>query len=550
MGDNGASSSGQGIFLRETTGLVREMKWHDALFINLLNMSVGVGVAYVIFLGPGIFPGANVTLGLVLCAIGCFFGMYCFSALTAAMPRSGGDYVFVSRVLHPSIGFGSSWMWVFWNVVWCAILGTWVVTWGLRDLFGMLGVVNNDPNLLDWADRLSQPDHPITFTLTAMVVILSGVMLALGTKLYLRVQAVCAIIGLIMLVVVAAIFLTTSNQEFSSTWDQYATGQGAADYSETVADAAYDSPWYNYSDWQLTLAILPIGLWSLAYPYFTSFVGGELKTPRRTALIGNMGALVIGAAFIIGLWSIITNTLGDTFIQGTYAQFYEYGSTSYGMPSVWFDFHAGIASKSSAAVYIIGIGMVAWLLMYPALACIGQTRAALAWSMDRIVPSWFGKVSERWNSPLNAIVFFTTINMIYLAFYARFSDYQGGFTAVLGQALATFTLVGFAAILLPYRKKTRKIYESSGMNHKIFGVPLITISGIIWVAFLSVSIWYFMIDPNLGATDYWSPVTRYFSLYLTVAIFFAGFALYWVSRWYRKKHGVNIDLAFEQLPPE
>jgi amino acid transporter len=106
------------VFLREATGLVREMKPRDALFLNFLNMSIGLGVAWVIFWGPGIYPGANVELGLIICMVCCMFGMFCFATLTAAMPRSGGDYVFVSRALHPSLGFMANWTWVVWNVVW------------------------------------------------------------------------------------------------------------------------------------------------------------------------------------------------------------------------------------------------------------------------------------------------------------------------------------------------------------------------------------------------------------------------------------------------
>ncbi len=539
------------VFLREATGLVREMKWYDALFLNFLNMSIGLGAAWVIFFGPGIYPQANVTLGLVICALGCMAGMYCFAALTTAMPRSGGDYVFVSRCLHPALGLASNWMWVVWNVVWCAVLGTWVVTWGLRDLVGGLGVINNDQGLVSLATDLSHPDHPITFAITAAVVILSGVMLALGLRVYLKVQAICAIVGLIMLVVAVAIFATTPNDKFQQVWNEYAAQQGAANYSATVGDASSVTAWYtNWGGNIQTLGILPIGFWVLAYPYFSAFMGGELKRAKSTAFIGNMGGVVIGAVFIIALWLLAAGTMGHDFIVGTYGQFYGYTSTAYGMPSQWFGFDVSLMSKSPAVDILMGAGMIGWLLMYPALSYLGQTRAALAWSFDRLIPGWFGKVSERWHTPINAILFFTILNTLYLIVYAKSYSYQASFSAVLGQGSATFLFVGLAAIVLPFRKRTKPIYEASGVKRSIVGVPLVTIAGIIWVIFLFVNIYYFWVDPNLGANDYFSKIVKFFSLYFTYAMFFFAMAYYFIVRWYRSRQGVNIDLAYQELPPE
>lgn len=552
------------VFLREATGLVREMKWYDALFLNFLNMSIGLGAAWVIFFGPGIYPEANVTLGLMICAIGCLFGMACFAFLTAAMPRSGGDYVFVSRCLHPSLGFASNWMWVCWNVVWCGVLGTWVVTWGLRDLFGMLGVVYNNTAYLDWATELSDPANPITFSLTALVIILTAVMLTMGFRVYLRVQAVCAIIGLIMLIVAIGVFLTTSNAEFQEIWDGYAAEQSAIDYAGTVADADTVTAWYaDWSSGRQTLGILPIGFWVLAYPYFSAFLGGELKRAKSTAFIGNMGGVIIGAGFVIGLWLVAANTMSQDFIIGTYGQYYGYTDNEFSMFSQWFDFQAGIISGNPIVIGIMGIGMIGWLLMYPALSFLGQTRAALAWSFDRVVPGWFGKVSERWHTPVNAILFFTVINLIYLAVYAVTFKYQTSFSAVAGQLISTFLFVGLSAIVLPFRKKTKPIYEASGVKRDILGIPLVTICGIVWVAFLVVNMYFFFIDPNIGALDYWSEIwTSYdpdtespmwgfgFSIIITAVIFLSGFTLWWASRWYRKRQGINIDLAYRELPPE
>ena len=545
MADKVAQQMGEKrVFLREATGLVREMKWYDALFMNFLNMSIGLGVAWVILWGPGIYPGANVPWGIIIAMVGCMFGMFCFATLTAAMPRSGGDYVFVSRALHPSLGFMSNWMWVVWNVVWCAVLGTWVVTWGLRDTLGTVGVVTNNAQMISWAADLTKPSHPVTLAISFIVVILSGVMLALGLKIYLRVQTVCAIVGLIMLAVAAIVFATTSNATFQANWDHFAQQQvpPAPDYATTVSGAASDVPTSGLP-LGLTGGILPVAFWTLAYPYFSAFMGGELKRAKNTAFIGNMGGVFIGGIFVLVMYVLVSGTLHENFIIGAYWN-------GNGMPSPWFDFYAGVASGNTMVSYLMGIGMIGWLLMYPALSYLGQTRAALAWSFDRLIPGWFGKVSERWHTPINAILFFTIVNCIYLVLYAATFSYQQSFSAQVGQMLGTFLFVGLAAIVLPFRKRTKPIYEASGVKWKLAGIPLITIAGVVWVVFDMVCFWYFVIDPNLGANDKNSKLFPYFSLYLTFVIALVGFLYYWAVRWYRQRQGINIDLAFRELPPE
>jgi len=114
--------------------------------------------------------------------------------------------------------------------------------------------------------------------------------------------------------------------------------------------------------------------------------------------------------------------------------------------------------------------------------------------------------------------------------------------------------------VLPFRKKTKPIYEASGVKRDIAGIPIVTICGIVWVAFLVLNIYFFFADPNIGALDFWSEIWQWrtademwgvgFSIIMTAVIFISGFSLWWIARWYRKKQGINVDLAYQELPPE
>src|ERR1700682_5824662 len=93
------------VFVRNATGLVRELSPFDAFNLVFSAVLIPVGITQVFSFAPTFWPNANVlvsflsSIPLVLC-----FGMV-YLYFTVAMPRSGGDYVWVSRILGPGVGF-------------------------------------------------------------------------------------------------------------------------------------------------------------------------------------------------------------------------------------------------------------------------------------------------------------------------------------------------------------------------------------------------------------------------------------------------------------
>src|SRR3954464_10414720 len=95
------SEDGQ-LFVRNATGLVREVSKWDALIMNTLGMNVALGAGFMLLQAPVRFPGGRMLLSIVIGPVVVAFTLLWLSAeFSAAMPPSGGDYVFVSRPLHP-----------------------------------------------------------------------------------------------------------------------------------------------------------------------------------------------------------------------------------------------------------------------------------------------------------------------------------------------------------------------------------------------------------------------------------------------------------------
>ena len=91
-------------------GLSRRLGFFSVTSIVIANM-----------IGAGIFTTSGLLLKdlgdprlmLALWAVGgaiALCGALCYGALAAAIPRAGGEYVFLSRLFHPMLGFLSGWI--------------------------------------------------------------------------------------------------------------------------------------------------------------------------------------------------------------------------------------------------------------------------------------------------------------------------------------------------------------------------------------------------------------------------------------------------------
>lgn len=88
----------------------RPVTLFSAVIIVIANM-IGVGVFTTLGFQVASLPSPFAVLMLwVLGAVGAFCGALCYGELGSMMPRSGGEYTYLSHIYHPAIGFLSGWV--------------------------------------------------------------------------------------------------------------------------------------------------------------------------------------------------------------------------------------------------------------------------------------------------------------------------------------------------------------------------------------------------------------------------------------------------------
>ena len=126
-------------------------------------MNVALGAMFLLLQAPGNFPGGSMLLAIVIgTLVMAFTLLWVYSEFSAAMPRSGGDYVFVSRALHPFVGWLLSWSQGMWLIFfWIGFNAWFALTFALRSRSPRSASVTGHPGWINVSnDLLGQVHDP------------------------------------------------------------------------------------------------------------------------------------------------------------------------------------------------------------------------------------------------------------------------------------------------------------------------------------------------------------------------------------------------------
>jgi amino acid transporter len=187
----------------------------------------------------------------------------------------------------------------------------------------------------------------------------------------------------------------------------------------------------------------------------------------------------------------------------------------------------------------------AWIWFWIPAEMAYTTRSMIAWSFDRVAPDRLGFVSETTHTPVVAIGISTAGAVVFMWLIA----YKAvAFLTFIEVLLVIWGTVMVAAVVFPLIRKS--LYESSpARNFKILGVPVMPLSGGIATAFMGYAFWLLWEDAN-AAGPLIKPSKMPVEAWITLGAVIAGTAWYLGAKAYRRRRGINISLAFQQIPIE
>lgn len=533
------------VFTRKASGLVRVMSPFSAFVYNILTM--GLIFPWTYLWAPGALPGGKLVWGILLAMVIEIPIALVYVWLSTALPRSGGDYVFQSRVFGGGVAFTVVMSgYVIWILQWVALSG-WLLSYlGFAPLFLGLGATMGNAALSNMGIWFTgSTGIIITSILNAFVAMM---ILVSGFKNYVRFQAVM-IAGTLLAFVTMLVVLFMGNPAASMTAiDRFALAVGGAqNFVQTARDASVaagvdlNPPFSLFA----TILIAPIAWTSLQWATYSAQQNGEIKNARsfNSQAFIIVGSLIFTGVLLAILAAALEKAVGSEFLYvagaGYWAGVAE--STIAGF-WLWPNIIAVALAASPLVVIIIGLGYILNSHQIVHNCYIGMTRVMVAMSLDRLLPEWISKVDEKRHTPVNAHLAYFLASIPVILVYnlsASWADLTLGVTFACGYV---FVITCLAGALMPYRAKD--VYESSpGAVYKVGNIPLVTILGVIGFIFGGAMVLMFMFYSQLGLTS---------ALAYTVVFGVLAFAAIWyfVARNAQKSKGINVDYAFKEIPPE
>jgi amino acid transporter len=531
MGANDAVSAGKAAttesvapkqYKRNASGLMRSVSAWDAFGISASNGVLGLGIAWILLYVPWLYTGANLYLSMLIAALIMLPVVLAYVKLATIYPRSGGEYVYASRVLHPAFGFAANACFVLGCCFYVGVGGAYVIGYGLAPMLQIAGVQFGKSSMIDAGTWLSGQVQ--TFAFGVVVICVFAVLLTnFATKVYYRAQSVLVIAGGVSLIAMALYGFFASRSGALANLDPLFSELGLGKASSLIAGSSPSfslSQTYFSTTWPLVF---------LAVAFYGAYVGGEVKSPARSQMLGGLACL----GFLTAMAILVIGGMSSLFGQPFFANLSNaMASSTFGLAAA-----PSFAALTSGAIgngwvtIVLMLGFMTYPLIMVGAIIVLASRCILAWGLDRLLPDAVSRVSQRSHQPYVAtwIVAAAAIVYAYFVSFGHLTAIAANWGFMIPAATAMVT-----AIVLPYRRKD--VWRSSPGSRTWLGIPDVTLFGILGMGLVFTWVYRASFDLNMGVT----PRHNFPQFIFFWVVYFAAIIIYFVASAIRSREGIDL----------
>jgi amino acid transporter len=535
-------------FARKASGLVRGLSMTDAFAVGFMNQGITPSIWTMITWGLGTYLTGNLFWATVISLLMVGFGFpLVWGILSGSMPRSGGEYIYNSRIINPIVAIAESFGNAFVMIFWVYILAPWVADPGL--------VIIAEYQGWDWLYNVDSGEFFglfsyewgvfIVATITNVIAFLTMVF---GVKIFALIQKGVMIFALGGAAVVTGALTFTSKASIAESWDAFAAEYDSLTYAEVVpaVSAAIGEAVPTSSTLYGTLGVMVAGSWLFAYAYFCVFVAGEVKRPDKTLIAANFVAVLVPALLMIWTSLAMYRVMDFEFISATAWIDNNGGIDGYALPFLpSYMSLAYVAHSNWFVALAAGGSFMLFCFWYVALSYLAFPRIIFAWGMDRMGPKWFTDISPRWASPVKNYILCFVLCQAAIALYTFWiGEYMQGLTVTGMEIVSVWGVTTIAALVFPYMKRSKGIWDSSPYKGwKFLGVPLVSWGALVSLVYLGILFYFLIMTEEMRDSNRDSWI-----LYAVVWVIGIIWYFFWAAR--SKKVGVDVSMTYGELPPE
>jgi amino acid transporter len=536
----GGGESGR-LFIRQTSGLVRELGIPAATGISLASVAV---VNTFINFNAGLtdFAKADMYLPLVAAAIIWLVAMFAYRYLLRAVPRAGGEYVYLSRIVSPVVGSIAG--------LGIAVVFTYILSTNAHFaaqftpfMLSGLGAAFHSTAIANAGNHLTS--NIAIAWLSIIVMLIVAALSLFSVKVVARI-----IFGLIILQVVAFVVLIgmlafNSHADFVNALASYSHHPGA--YQAIIAGGKANGVVFGTSI-AAAVAIIPFMVLNYNGVLYSYYVGGELRRPGRTYLYASAISIGVLVVLWVGVWALLRARAGLTFMQAQ-ANLGVLNPTAYGkitsLSSVSGGLGYGMVLSSDPITKILFATAVPLAEIAVNLAFLTvTTRVLFAQAFDRLLPVGVAKVGDRNHAPNVAIAIVLVIGCGFCFLTSLVN--LGSIVALQSLFFALILLAGgVAALMLPLRRADLLDLSGVAESERSRFLRKVTVVGAATTILALFTVYELVAHSSVyGKFSVESIITL-------VIVLGSGPVIYLIARAVRRqRNSLDLAMAMHELPPE